>query len=838
MTAATSSVKGSHPKLGRQAAQERESVAVMKQRIGNKPAASQGGHALLVAAVQHLQAGRLVEARTAYRLLLSAEPNNVIALHHLGVVEHQLGQSDEAIELIRRCLAIKPRYPQAHSDLGVILMQLGRDDEAIEACRKAISLDPAFPEAHSNLGDLLQRKGDHIAAERAYAKAVARLPGFAAAHASRADALVALDRIEEARAACETAIQLAPGLAQAYGVKGLILHREDKLAEAIAAYEQALRLNPALTLVHTRLGNVFHAQKRFDAALAANGRAIEIDAKCAEAHCNQGLTLQAIGRLDEALAAYSRALALKPGSIEALVNMGPLLHRLGRPDEAIAALREAVRLAPHADFALVGLGSVLKDQGRVDEAVEVYRKLLALPEPPATAQYDYCNLRRHICDWEGLDEAEQQAIASARRSGERVQPFAALAMACSPDDHLALARNWAEGFKIKPEPARPAEAQQDRGDRIRVGFLSSDFFQHATASLIAELIERFDRTGFELFAYCLSPDDGSAMRRRLIGAFDRFTVVMGMPNAEAASRITAEGVDILIDLKGYTRNAPSAIMAHRAAPIQVNYLGYPSTMGADFIDYVIADPLIAPMEHQRYFDEKIVHLPDCYQPNDRLRKAAEPGPSRAQCGLPPRAFVFCSFNNAYKITAPVFSVWMRLLTKVPGSVLWLLDANPRAKANLQRHAAVQGVDPARLVFAPKLPTGEHLARYALADLFLDNLPVNAHTTASEALWCGLPVVTCAGEIFVGRIAGSLLRACGLPELVTHSLDEYEALALRLAMDPSSLASLREKLIRDRLTTPLFDIKRYGRNLEAAFAQMMHLHRGGRPPQAFAVADLV
>ncbi len=580
---------------------------------------------------------------------------------------------------------------------------------------------------------------------------------------------------------------------------------------------------------------MLHAGKHFDAALAANRRAIEADPNCAEAYANQALTLQALGRNEEALAAYRQALALKPELIEALTNIGLLLQRTGFADEALAALRQAVRLAPDADFVLAGLASVLKDQRRFDEAAGIYRELLALPDPPATAQYDYCTLRRQICDWEGLEDAERQAVAAIRESGERVDPFAALAMACSPDDHLALARAWAGGFKT--ESLSAAMRRPDQGGPIRVGYVSSDFFDHATASLIAELIERHDRARFEIFAYCLSPDDGSAMRQRLIAGFDRFAVVTGLPNAEVARRIAADGIDILIDLKGYTRNGPSAIMAHRPAPIQVNYLGYPSTMGADFIDYIIADPFIAPMEHQPFFDERIVHLPDCYQPNDRLRKAAEPPPTRAQCGLPGDALVLCSFNNAYKITAPVFSIWMRLLGKVPGSVLWLLDANPLAKANLQRHAAERGVDPGRLVFAPKLPTAEHLARYALADLFLDNLPVNAHTTASEALWCGVPVVTCVGEIFVGRVAGSLLHACGLPELVTRSLDEYEALALQLAADRPTLTALREKLARDRLTAPLFDIEGYARNLEAAFAQMIRLYRAGRHPEAFAVTDL-
>jgi protein O-GlcNAc transferase len=837
MTAAASSVQGCGLKLAPAGKARAGAVAAMKRKMGKKPGASQGMQALLAAAVRHLQSGRLNEARATYLQLLAAEPDHCAALHHLAIVEYQLGRSDEALRLLRRCLAVKPGYAQAVSDLAVILMQLGRDEEAIAACRTAISLDATLAAAHGNLGDLMQRKGDPGAAEPAYAKAVALHPGFAAAHAGRADALVALGRLGDAQAACQTAIRLAPALAQAYGVKGLILHRQDKLADAIAAYEHALRLDPALALVHTRLGTVFQAERRFDEAFAANARAIEIDPNCAEAHCNQGLVLQATGRRGEALAAYRHALALKPGFVEALVNMGPLLHRAGRPDEALAALREAVQIAPGADFALISLGSMLKDQGQVGEAVDVYRKLLALPEPPASAQYDYCNLRRHICDWQGLEEAERRAIAAARRSGKRVQPFAALAMACSPEDHLALARNWAKGFTAEGGFAPRWVAPEDAGQRIRVGFLSSDFFQHATANLIAELIERFDRDRFTLFAYCLSPDDGSPMRRRLMTAFDRFTVVTSLPDAEAAMRIAADGIDILIDLKGYTRDAPSAIMAHRPAPIQVNYLGYPSTMGADFIDYIIADPFIAPMDHQRFFDERIVQLPECYQPNDRLRKAAEPAPTRAQCGLPAGAFVFCSFNNAYKITEPVFSVWMRLLSRVPGSTLWLLGANPLATANLLSQAAARGVDPARLVFAPKLPTAEHLARYALADLFLDNLPVNAHTTASEALWCGLPVITCAGEIFVGRVAGSLLHACGLSELVTRSLQDYEALALKLATDRPALRVLRGRLERDRLTAPLFDIERYARNLEAAFAQMQRLHRGGRPPEAFAVADL-
>lgn len=796
---------------------------------------------LTIAAARHANAGRLAQACSLYQQLLAADPENWVALHRLGVVLHRLGHSDEAAGLIDRALALEPDNAAACSDLAAILKGLGRYDEAAKACRQAVALDPDSAASHNDLGDILLRQGHPAAAESAYARAADLHPGLAAAHAGRAEALAILGRLDEATAACDIALAHDPNLAQAHGAKGFILYKRHRHEDAIAACQDALRIDPGMALVHSRLGVIRHVQKDFEGALAAFERAVAAEPGCAEFHCNKALALQELGRLQEALDAYARALAVKPDFADVLTRLGILLHCMRRPDEALAALRKAVCLAPRNTAALLNLAGILKDYDLMAEAAETYRALLSVGNGPmAVAQFEYCHLRRHLCDWQGLEDAERSAIDGLKASGERVPPFGALAMACGPADHLTLARRWADGFKAAAPPAslsRPGLGPSAKR-RIRLGYLSSDFHDHATSSLVTELFERHDSSRFELFAYCFGQDDQSAMRRRLMAAFDRFTILKDHSHADAARAIAGDAPDVLIDLKGYTRGARPAILAQRPAPVQVNYLGYPGTMGAAFIDYIIADPFVAPMQHQRYFDEKIVQLPDCYQPNDRQRRASPMPRTRKDFSLPDDGMVFCAFNSVYKITADVFSIWMRLLQRVPGGVLWLLDANPTAKANLRYEAALRDVDPDRLVFAPKLPIAEHLARYPFADIFLDNLPVNAHTTASEALWAGLPVVTCAGEIFVGRAAGSLLLACGLPDLVTGSLAEYEALALRLATDRALLAHFRSRLARDRSSARLFDIERYARNLEAAFVHMVRLHEAGRPPEAFAVADVI
>jgi predicted O-linked N-acetylglucosamine transferase (SPINDLY family) len=380
-------------------------------------------------------------------------------------------------------------------------------------------------------------------------------------------------------------------------------------------------------------------------------------------------------------------------------------------------------------------------------------------------------------------------------------------------------------------PRAPAAAS-----KLRVGYLSADFHGHATAWLIAEMIEKHDRSRYSVYGYSLGPDDQSPTRRRLVNAFDRFVDLRSVSFLQAAQWIAADDVQILVDLKGYTRESRTEILALRPAPVQVNYLGFPGTMGAPFMDYILVDDFIVPADQQPFFSERLVHLPGCYQVNDSRREISPCTPSRAECKLPEEGFVFCSFNNNYKITPEVFDVWMELLKRVEGSVLWLLEGNAFAPANLRREAESRGVASRRLVFAPRMPLPEHLARHRLADLFLDTFPVNAHTTASDALWAGCPVLTLAGETFVSRVAGSLLRTIGLPELITYSFDEYQAMALRLARNAELLAGLRGRLEVNRKTSRLFDAGRFARNTEEAYRTMWEIHVSGQPPRPFTVSD--
>jgi protein O-GlcNAc transferase len=414
-----------------------------------------------------------------------------------------------------------------------------------------------------------------------------------------------------------------------------------------------------------------------------------------------------------------------------------------------------------------------------------------------------------------------------------VTPFTLVGYCDDPALHLQCSKNLiADRIRIRPVPLWNGTGYQH--ERIKVAYLSADFREHATAYLLAELIELHDRERFEVIGVSFGADDGSDIRRRMADSFDTFHDVREWADRDIAAKLRELEVDIAVDLKGHTQDSRPEVLAHRPAPIQVGYLGYPGTIGADFLDYVLADETVAPFDHALFYSEKIVQLPDCYQVNDRRRAIAATTPTRQEAGLPESGFVFCCFNNNYKITQPVFEAWMRLLAKVPGSVLWLLRDNPGAERNLRDEAEKRGVDPARLVFAGRAKLEDHLARHRLADLFLDTLPYNAHTTASDALWTGLPVVTCQGNAFAGRVAASLLKAIGLPELVTHNLGDYEALALRLATDAAMLQRVRETLAGNRLSHPLFDTDRFRRGIEAAYTRMWQTWQRGEAAQAFRV----
>jgi predicted O-linked N-acetylglucosamine transferase (SPINDLY family) len=682
---------------------------------------------------------------------------------------------------------------------GLKLHQAGRWAEA-EACyRQALAAEPDHADALHLLGVIAYQVKRADLAVELIGRAIERNDGNAIYFSNLGNALAELKRFGEALASYDKALVLKPDHADAFYNRASALQALRRFEEALASYDKALALRPDFAEAFNNRGIVLKALMRFDEALASYDKALLLRPGYAEAFNNRGVALQELQRYDEALASYDKAIALDPGYAEAFNSRGVVLQLLKRPDEALAGYARALALKPDHPDAFSGM-------------------------------IDCVN---NLCDWDRKVALVRDVIAHVVERKSIISPFALLGFSGDPSLQLQCAKSFAAG-KV-PVPGRPIwSGARWRHDKVRIAYLSSDLHRHATAYLMAELFERHDRSRFEIIAISFGTDDESEMRKRLLVAFDQFHDVRRNSDVSVARLLHDLQTDIAIDLKGYTQNSRPGILVHRPAPIQASYLGFPGTMGAAFIDYIIADDTVAPFAHQAFYTEKIVHLPDCYQVNDTRRTIAARTPTRQGAGLPEQGFVFCCFNQNWKITPDVFDAWMRLLHAVDRSVLWLLGDHESTERRLRKEAQARGIDAARLVFAGRLPLEDHLARHRLADLFLDTLPVNAHTTASDALWADLPMVTRLGEAFAGRVAASLLKAIGLPELVTHSIEEYEALALRLAQDPALLAGYRNRLTANRLTHPLFDIDRFRRHIEAAYLRMWQMWQRGEPPRSFAV----
>jgi protein O-GlcNAc transferase len=641
-------------------------------------------------------------------------------------------------------------------------------------------------------------------------------------------------RLNEAEALYRNVLAGQPAHFGALHFTGLIHYQRGALAEAVEWIGRALAVNPASPEAHSNLGLALLDLKRPEEALASHERSLKLKPDLPDTLNNRGNALQALNRPAEALADYDRALQLRPDYALAHNNRGNALRALGRFEEAVTAFDRALQLVPDFDAALNNRGRALRDLKRFDAAAASFARLVAVAPHQPYAAGMLLDTRLNFCDWTDY-EATSAVIVAAVERGERADaPFSFLCHATSAKAQLRCAETFV-AFEY-PSPA-PLVTKAVRRERVRLAYLSADFHGHATAYLMAELFERHDRARFDVTGLSYGPDDQSAMRDRLQAGFDRFVDVRGMSDLQVAELMREQGIDIAVDLKGFTAGNRTGIFAWRGAPLQVGYLGFPATMGAPFIDYIIVDRHIIPPRLEGAYSEKVVRLPDSYQVNDRQRSGADRTPSRTEAGLPEQGFVFCSFNNNYKIRPATFDVWMRLLREVKGSVLWLLQDNAAAVENLRRHAEARGVAANRLVFAPRLELDQHLARHRLADLFLDTFPVNAHTTASDALWAGLPLVTLRGETFVSRVAASLLAAVGLPELITDSLADYEALALKLATMPALLAATREKLHVGRATASLFDTDRFRRHIESAYLTMYERHLSGAAPEGFDVAAL-
>jgi len=612
---------------------------------------------------------------------------------------------------------------------------------------------------------------------------------------------------------------------------GYLYFQSGHFAEAERLTAEALRLNPASPEAYFTRGSALMRLDRAAEALACFDAALAHKPDFVEGQLSRATALTALGRFDAALESVDLVLMLNPKNASALNNRGRILQAIGRTDDAISAFTKAAAAEPRFTDALINRAALHASRKQFSEAAADAAKALAIDPELAYTRGHLCLYRLSVCDWRQWDQ-DTLAISSGLAAAKRgCDPFINLLISSSPAEQLQCARIWT-AYEAPAAAAPLWRGGRYRHEKIRVAYVSGDLHSHAVAALIANVIETHDRQRFEIIAISFGPDDKSTMRARLVSAFDRFIDVRGRTDAEIAQIMRQMEIDIAVDLKGYTQDKRPRIFAFRPAPIQVNYLGYPGTMAAPYMDYLIADRVVIPEEQRSFYSERIAFLPDTYQCNDSKRVLTVEPPSRKDAGLPESGFVFCCFNNNFKITPPIFAIWMRLLHNVEGSVLWLLEDSAEAIANLKREAEAAGVDADRIIAAPRVNAAQYLARQRLADLFLDTQPYGAHTTASDALWMGLPVLTTLGPVFASRVAASLLSALNVPELITRSVQEYEQAALQYARAPDRLAAVKAKLAANRDTAPLFDTARYTRNLEAAFATMWERWQRGEPPADF------
>ena len=774
----------------------------------------------LMAQAQALHhAGRIAQAEPLYREVLRRSPRHVDALHSLGMLAFQAGHPQAAADLIAQALAVDSRDASAHGNLGYALHVLGRYAEALDSLERALAIQPEMMEALNNRGNTLSALGRHDESVASFDHALRLRPDYVEAAYNRGNALHAAGRLADALAGYDAVLAARPDIAPAHNNRARVLQDLGRHEEALAGYDRAVVLAPKYLHAIVGRGTARLALKQPAAALADFDAALRIDPQHAGAHEGRGAALFALRRADAAVLAFTRCLDIDGARIDARIQRGNASYELRRYEDAIVDFDAVLALTPDAAGVVCNRGNALLELKRYADAAHAFERVLALD-----AAYPYAIGKRvyaqtMACDWRELDTLVAQVEAGLAAGRPVIEPFAYSAIATDP---LAL-RRCAELFAADQFPAQPALVPAGRrrsSGKIRIGYLGGEFRNQATSILAAELFELHDKSRFEIVAFDNGWDDGSTLRRRMNAAFDEFVAIAALPDDEAARAIAERRIDILVNLNGWFGLGRTGVFARRPAPVQVNYLGFPGTLGAPYLDVIVADDDTIPAGEEGAYVERVVRLPHSYQPNDRQRAIAA-APTRAELGLPADAVVFACFNNTYKITPATFAAWMRILAAVDASVLWLLEDNDAATRNLRAAAAAHGVDASRLHFAPRIRLDEHLARHACADLFLDTLPYNAHTTASDALWAGLPVLSCRGSTFPGRVGASLLHALGLADdLLVDDVAAFEARAVEFARDPARLARVRERLAQARRTAPLFDTPATTRALEAAYQAML------------------
>ena len=714
---------------------------------------------------------------------------------------HMRGDLESAAEYYREILTKHPNHAETLHHLGLAKLQRGEIKEAINWIRRSVEVNDKQSNVLSNLGYCLNLIGNHEEALSVCDKSISLNAKNDGAWTNLGNAQKELRLTVKAQQSYEKALELQPNNPRYFYNLANALYDLKSFDEAKSLFEKTIALEPRIAEAHNNLAACLIKLKKFCEALPRTIAAIELKPDYAEAWSNRGNALNDLKRHEEALASYDRSIELKPDYAEAWSNRGNTLNNLKRHEEALASYGCAYNLQPDIDFLL---GSLISTQMR-------------------------------ICDWTDFD-SKLSKLRTALKAGNKCSyPFPVLGLF----DSLELQRSAAEVYAqeaYRPTIQLGPIARRPKSDKIRIGYYSTDFHNHPISYLMAELFESHDRNCFELVGFSFGPNVADGMRQRVSAAFDSFIDVSRDTDLDVVTLSRNLGIDIAIDLNGYTKGCRTQIFAERCAPIQVNYLGYPGTMGAPYIDYIVADKTLIPDESRSFYTEKIAYLPHCYQVNDSTRKISDRIYTRDELGLPDHAFVFCSFNNNFKILPNIFDSWIRILNATQGSILWLLEDNPSASENLKKEAQARDIDPQRLVFAKRVDLPEHLARHRLADLFLDTLPYNAHTTASDALWAGLPILTLAGNSFPSRVAASLLNTIGLPDLITATQEEYERSAIKLAHDSTRLTEMKQRLNTARLSSPLFNGKLFARYLEFAYLKMYERYHSDLPPDNIYISS--
>ena len=771
--------------------------------------------------------GRLEAAAERYRAALLSNPNHVEALHLLGVVSLQLGRAQQGVDLIGRAIALKPNHADALSNLGNGYRALGRPSDAVAAYDSAISARPGLLEAYANRGLAfldLDRPADALAS---FEQALALKPDHAMSHCNRGNALQALKRPEEALASFDRAIALQPSLIEAHGNRANALLELDRASEALEVGDHVIASSPGASIGYAARGLALIALRRLHEALASLDAALRIDPRDASTQIARGHVLLDLHRAEEALAAFDSVLHLGRDAADDHLNRAHALGALGRREEALESVDRAIARDAESMNAYLFRANLFADLKRTGDAAQDYELLARRGAQFALGKF--LQIKAKTADWRDRQEWLDRLVEEVKQGKRSSTPFGVLSLLDDPELHLQLAQLYATG--AQPVTSLVQNAIPSTNERLRIGYFSSDLRDHPVGHLIGGAFAKHDRARFEVFAFSFG-GKGDAWTDRLRANVDDFFDVTDKSTEEIVRAARAASMDVAIDLNGYTKDSRPGIFATRVAAIQISYLGYLGTMGADFMDYLIADPVLIPPEERGWYAEKIIYLP-WYQANDESANAPAGAPSRAEHALPENAFVFASFNGPYKITPDVFGAWMRVLTRRPGSVLWLYAGAGETQRNLLDEAAEAGIGADRIVFAPRLDRASHLARQQLADLVLDTFPYNGGATTSNALRAGVPVLTLQGRSFASRMSASLLTALSLRELVTDDVKAYEDAAVHLATHPEVLTALRRKVSEAR-SADLFDADAIARHLESAYIAAVEQARAGLAPKDIVI----